>query len=296
MEDLINNADVLFQSNASPPLPPAPAGEPVPVLSYGSQHTKVTEIPPPLPPRPQSPPARLAQPASVPPSPNKTLQGSGASSRTAPTSTSTSEDFTPQLPPRPTNSIHPSLRAGPLSGQSRQPSHLSMRNAQFFDDDISYANIVPPPTQSIANASSETTSSPSKRSLRLPPSPLPLASPWSDTQPSMSSAVPFPRAPSSSTPSLTPSDQSPTDIEDPAIQELVVPSKDALGSGPSSGASYASAISPTASVESSAEAAQPPFTPDIPSKPLTPDDSPNRTSVATIGPKSHLKGTSASSE
>lgn len=77
MEGLIENAHVLFDEQlppSSPPLPPAPAGEPVPEISYGSSHTTIT--------LPQSEEAQVA-------------------------------DFTPQLPPRPTSSIHPSARSNP---------------------------------------------------------------------------------------------------------------------------------------------------------------------------------------
>ncbi|KAF8912956.1 hypothetical protein CPB84DRAFT_1820455 [Gymnopilus junonius] len=77
MEDLILHAHLLYDHDVghnSPPLPPTPAGEPVPQVSYGSKRTKVTTVPP-----PESPP-------SVP------------------------QDFTPRLPSRPNNSIHPSAR------------------------------------------------------------------------------------------------------------------------------------------------------------------------------------------
>ncbi|KAI0271619.1 hypothetical protein BC834DRAFT_860454 [Gloeopeniophorella convolvens] len=83
MEDLIENANVLFDERpppSSPPLPPAPADEPVPAISYGSSHTRVA-----------FPPSGEAQ-----------------------------ADFTPQLPPRPANSIHPSARNAPMS-----PSRLT---------------------------------------------------------------------------------------------------------------------------------------------------------------------------
>jgi hypothetical protein len=88
MEDLIENAQVLFDErlpHSSPPLPPAPAGEPVPDISYGSSHTKVTTLPQPS----ESGEAQVA-------------------------------DFTPQLPPRPTSSIHPSARSNP----PKSPPHM----------------------------------------------------------------------------------------------------------------------------------------------------------------------------
>jgi len=83
MEDIIDNADTLFDElfpPSSPPLPPAPVGEPVPVISYGSSHTSVA------------------------------LPDFGG----AP-----GEDFTPQLPPRPPGSIHPSTRSNPPMSPSR---------------------------------------------------------------------------------------------------------------------------------------------------------------------------------
>lgn len=85
MENLIDNANTLFDERlpTSPPLPPAPAGEPVPVFSYGSSHTKVD-----LPPLPPS-----AEVLGV--------------------------DFTPQLPSRPAGSIHPSTRSNPPMSPSR---------------------------------------------------------------------------------------------------------------------------------------------------------------------------------
>ena len=89
MEDLIENAQTLFDERAphpSPPLPPTPSGEPVPVVSYGSSHTTVT----------------VAQPGDA-----------------------QVEDFTPQLPPRPTNSIHPSARSNPPMSPTRLPVELS---------------------------------------------------------------------------------------------------------------------------------------------------------------------------
>ncbi|KAG2345304.1 RhoGAP-domain-containing protein [Suillus weaverae] len=83
MEDMINNAREIFEdlppAGNSPPLPAAPLGEPIPVYSYGSSHTKIGSVPP----RPQSP--------------------------------RSPDDFSPRLPTRPTGSIHPSLRANPTS-------------------------------------------------------------------------------------------------------------------------------------------------------------------------------------
>ena len=90
MEDLITNASVLFDDRSpsvnSPPLPPAPAGQPAPNYTYGSAHTKVASVPAPQ----QMPVRQQAHPESP-------------------------EDFTPRLPARPANSIHPSLRTNPAS-------------------------------------------------------------------------------------------------------------------------------------------------------------------------------------
>ncbi|KAI0344118.1 RhoGAP-domain-containing protein [Trametopsis cervina] len=287
MEDLINHAHVLFQSStSSPPLPPAPAGEPVPNLSYGSQHTKITEMPPPPPrTRTPSPSVRLAQPASVPPSPTRPPQSNGASSRPAPPPPA---DFTPQLPPRPANSIHPSLRAGPLSAQSRQPPPFPLRSGQFFDDDVLFGQPTSPTATAGAtqDAPVVSTSTSLKRTSRVPPSPL-LVSPWPDSAPS--TGVPFP---TTASPPL-PSSVAPIDV----VQEITIPSDEALQSGPSSGTSYASARSPTPSVGSfSGSTGRSPVTPEMLPTALAASDSPNRTSVATISPKTHTKGASSSSE
>jgi len=87
MEDLIENAHILFDERlpSSPPLPPAPAGEAVPAISYGSSHTKIA----------------LAQCGEV-----------------------QVADFTPELPPRPTGSIHPSARGNPPMSPSRLSTDL----------------------------------------------------------------------------------------------------------------------------------------------------------------------------
>lgn len=278
MEDLITHAHALFQANASPPLPPAPAGEPVPVLVYGSSHTQVREMPPPPPPRSPSPSMRAGQSSSsVPPSPTRTSNGNSGRYAQPP-----SDDFSPQLPLRPANSIHPSLRAGPMSGQSvRQSLPPPARSAQFFDDNISYAHLTPAPN-AIPASIPPVPPSPSKRGSRIAPSPLPLKSPWSDSQPSLIS---------------TPSNLSSSSLGDAEGQEVIFPS-DAIASAsaPSSGTSFASAISPTTSF-SSQGAAQPLITPPMPPKPLTPSGSPNRSSTATVtGPTLPLNHAKASSE
>jgi len=119
MEDLINNASVLFDENSlqrSPPLPPTPVGEPVPMFAYGTSHTKVASVP--------------ATPQEMP------------------------GDFTPRLPPRPANSIHPSLRAGtssPAKERKDVPPSLPPRPEQRTDGDT-------PPTEA-AHVDDETESS-----------------------------------------------------------------------------------------------------------------------------------------
>ncbi|KAF8898486.1 hypothetical protein BD779DRAFT_1430902 [Infundibulicybe gibba] len=88
MEDLIMHAHILFDEHGghhSPPLPPTPAVEPLPQY-YGSKSTKVATVPLTI----------------VPPPP---------------------EDFTPRLPARPANSIHPSLRANPSSPAPNREHH-----------------------------------------------------------------------------------------------------------------------------------------------------------------------------
>ncbi|KAJ7293179.1 hypothetical protein C8J57DRAFT_18129 [Mycena rebaudengoi] len=93
MEDLIMHAHVLYDDNAahhSPPLPATPAGEPVPQIYYGSKRTQVATV------LPSSPPNRAA--------------------------TASPQDFTPRLPTRPVNSIHPSARANPSSSPTKDRS------------------------------------------------------------------------------------------------------------------------------------------------------------------------------
>ncbi|KAJ6604252.1 RhoGAP domain-containing protein [Mycena vulgaris] len=93
MEDLIMHAHILYDDNAvhhSPPLPATPAGEPVPQLYYGSKRTHVATVPP------ASPPNRAE--------------------------TASPQDFTPRLPTRPANSIHPSARANPSVSPTKDRS------------------------------------------------------------------------------------------------------------------------------------------------------------------------------
>lgn len=87
MEALIIHSHTLFDDQinptayaSSPPLPPAPLGENPPPVVYGSTHTKFSEY-------------GTQQQINVP----------------LPQA-STGDDFTPQLPPRPPASIHPSSR------------------------------------------------------------------------------------------------------------------------------------------------------------------------------------------
>lgn len=86
MEDLIIHAHTLYDQPMapnSPPLPPTPLGEPIPAFTYGSKTTKVTTVPP------------------------------DALSSLLP------QDFTPVLPARPNNSLHPSSRAPNSPSKSR---------------------------------------------------------------------------------------------------------------------------------------------------------------------------------
>jgi hypothetical protein len=83
MDDLIIHAHLLYDHDVgqnSPPLPPTPAGEPIPHVTYGSKRTKVARVLP------------AEGPSPTPP-----------------------QDFMPRLPARPNNSIHPSARINPGS-------------------------------------------------------------------------------------------------------------------------------------------------------------------------------------
>ncbi|KAF8225789.1 RhoGAP-domain-containing protein [Tricholoma matsutake] len=133
LEDLIMNAHTLYDeqhANHSPPLPPTPAGEPVPHFAYGSKRTKVATVP--------------ATPTT-----------SGTYLPSSP------QDFMPRLPPRPTSSIHPSLRAGaasPTRGRAdvRQPPPQLRRHEKSPLDES------PPPSPSAASTVYETDDSSSR--------------------------------------------------------------------------------------------------------------------------------------
>ncbi|KAI0735515.1 hypothetical protein C8Q76DRAFT_611686 [Earliella scabrosa] len=169
MEDLITHAHILFQpsGSGSPPLPAAPLNEPAAPVTYGSTHTKVSNMPPP--PVPTSPRKRGHQKTPSTSTPRSSVDAPRPILQPP-------QDFTPQLPPRPTNSIHPSLRAGPhASSPARQPP--SIRAGQFFDEVVR----VPTP-QTSAAPSQEGSVNGSSSSL---PPPLP---PRLGEEPSLSSA------------------------------------------------------------------------------------------------------------
>jgi hypothetical protein len=84
MEDLILHAGTMFEDHgsmdSSPPLPAAPSDEPQAKVGYGSSFTHVATLPP-----------------------------------RAESNSTEGDDFMPQLPPRPDDSIHPGRRTRPLS-------------------------------------------------------------------------------------------------------------------------------------------------------------------------------------
>ncbi|OCH92733.1 RhoGAP-domain-containing protein [Obba rivulosa] len=124
MEDVITHANVVFQSSDSPPLPAAPLDEQAAPIALGTTHTKLSAMPP-----PPAPPSPRRSPRVV----GISLSPSSPSPRSA--DRPLAEDFTPQLPPRPADSIHPSLRAGPMSAApNRRSLQLPLRPPQWFDD------------------------------------------------------------------------------------------------------------------------------------------------------------------
>ena len=122
MEALIIHSLTLFDDQSSmasyassPPLPPAPLGEIPPSFAYGSTHTKFSEYG-----------SQQQIPITVPPLQTPTPQ------------ISTGDDFTPQLPPRPPASIHPSSR-GNSGGSTNGLSNTSPTRSEA-------EAIVPSPT------------------------------------------------------------------------------------------------------------------------------------------------------
>lgn len=125
MEALIIHSLTLFddQNNlasyaTSPPLPPAPLGENMPPAAYGSTHTKFSEYSP-------------QQRAGAPLPQTSTLQ------------TSTGDDFTPLLPPRPPASIHPSSRGN--SGSTNGFSNTSPTRSEAETNITSSTQTLPLP-------------------------------------------------------------------------------------------------------------------------------------------------------
>ncbi|KAF9786030.1 RhoGAP-domain-containing protein [Thelephora terrestris] len=128
MEALIIHCHTIFDEQihtasyaSSPPLPPAPLGETAPPYAYGSTHTKFSER------APQQFNAPLPQ---------------------TPTPQTTGDDFTPQVPPQPPASIHPSSRgnAGSSSGHPNT-SPISSEAETNAETNVSSPTsyIAPPP-------------------------------------------------------------------------------------------------------------------------------------------------------
>jgi hypothetical protein len=200
MEDLIINARKIFEDPAapnSPPLPPTPAIEPVPVY-YGSRSTKVANVPP------------------NPPTAERTGPGSP-------------QDFTPRLPPRPAGSIHPSSRithtnSSPHKQRPDASYPLSPDTTQEVDPDA----ISLPPSPSAINsnlslsslagghsqATSEDTQHTQEARPETPPPPLP---PRDEAPPPKQNVYPFPTAtPEGGTPTK-PDNLPAKDVEDPFL-------------------------------------------------------------------------------
>ncbi|KAF9650726.1 hypothetical protein BDM02DRAFT_3164672 [Thelephora ganbajun] len=124
MEALITHSSTLFddQNNlasyaSSPPLPPAPLGETVPPVAYGSTHTKFSEY---------GPQQQVNAPLPQTPAPQ-----------------TTGDDFTPQLPPRPPASIHPSSRGN--SGSTNGFSNTSPTRTEAETSLTSPTSVPVPP-------------------------------------------------------------------------------------------------------------------------------------------------------
>jgi len=125
METLIIHSPTLFddQSNlayyaSSPPLPPAPLGEVPPPFAYGSVHTKFSAYDP--------------------------QQQINAQFLQTPTpQSSTGDDFTPQFPPQPPASIHPSSRGN--NGSTNGLSNNSPTRSEAENNNTSPTSYIPPP-------------------------------------------------------------------------------------------------------------------------------------------------------
>ncbi|KAK7694250.1 hypothetical protein QCA50_001430 [Cerrena zonata] len=292
MEDLITHSYILFQSNQSPPLPLAPLGEAPAVVTYGSQSTKVIQVPPPLPPRSPSP--RKQPEFIVPPLPPRIIQQQSQQLSTSPEDTTpqlpslpqrppnsthssirhssnSSDDFAPQLPPRPTNSIHPSLRSGPMSANpARQSLPPSLR--PFMEEHIPFASSstpVPPsvqPATPVSPSSQSVPPSPSRTLPRRTPTALPLPSPWSDRDG-------LPSESSSAAPTLASAGQSLTSdqSDSPPATPAPAPEEDLdfepIVSGPSSSSTYESAKSDVLTQSDTVQPSSPPLPPKSKSRP-----------------------------
>ncbi|EIN13461.1 RhoGAP-domain-containing protein [Punctularia strigosozonata HHB-11173 SS5] len=142
MEDLIEHASAIYEDAPhpplghaqaqgqppSPPLPPAPSGEPAPTYPLGSSYTKVTTVPP-MPPRPTQPQPHggpVSQPAVVVAASATAGANAdqGASRSAGDKEKEREKDFTPQLPLRPTSSIHPGAR-GPTTPRTERAEPMS---------------------------------------------------------------------------------------------------------------------------------------------------------------------------
>jgi hypothetical protein len=103
MEELIAQSSRLFEdqgTETSPPLPAAPADEPEVNIGYGSSYTQII---------------------TIPPEEQKSQE--------------TMEDFSPQLPARPEESIHPSRRTRLVSEEHTQlPSIADPLNDSAIPD------------------------------------------------------------------------------------------------------------------------------------------------------------------
>ncbi|EMD41588.1 hypothetical protein CERSUDRAFT_110164 [Gelatoporia subvermispora B] len=205
MEDIITHASVLFRPD-SPALPAAPLNEQAAPIAPGSVYTKVSSMPPP--PVPAPTPAPPPPPAKAPPSPRRSPRPATRALSPSPRLTShplPPEDFTPQLPPRPADSIHPSLRAGPMSAApNRRSLQLPPRPAQWFDDSTSMTVSVSGRSGSAGSHESGTARTNVSggtaagtgvgggvgmgRNGKISPS-LPLPAPWPDSDTASSSAA-----------------------------------------------------------------------------------------------------------